>query len=53
MNVLVTGGTGALGREVVTDLRGSGHRVRVLSRKSGTGADWDLAAQDDVFFKAV
>lgn len=46
MNVLVTGGTGALGREVVIDLRGSGHRVRVLSRKSGTGADWvqgDLA----------
>ena len=40
MNVLVTGGTGALGREVVIDLRGSGHRVRVLSRKSGTGADW-------------
>jgi uncharacterized protein YbjT (DUF2867 family) len=46
MNVLVTGGTGALGREVVIDLRGSGHRVRVLSRKAGTGADWvkgDLA----------
>lgn len=46
MNVLVTGGTGALGREVVIDLRGSGHRVRVLSRKPGTGADWvrgDLA----------
>jgi uncharacterized protein YbjT (DUF2867 family) len=46
MNVLVTGGTGALGREVVIDLRGSGHRVRVLSRKDGTGADWvrgDLA----------
>lgn len=40
MNVLVTGATGALGREVVIDLRGSGHRVRVLSRKAGTGADW-------------
>lgn len=46
MNVLVTGGTGALGREVVIDLRRAGHRVRVLSRKAGTGADWvqgDLA----------
>jgi len=38
--VLVTGGTGALGREVVIDLRSSGHRVRILSRKAGTGADW-------------
>ena len=40
MNVLVTGGTGALGREVVRDLRTSGHRARIFSRKSGTGADW-------------
>src|ERR1700680_677126 len=40
MYVLVTGGTGALGREVVIDLRSSGHRARVLSRKAGTGADW-------------
>ena len=40
MNVLVTGGTGALGRDVVRDLRRSGHRARVLSRKPGTGADW-------------
>lgn len=40
MNVLVTGGTGALGRDVVKGLRASGHRVRVLSRRSGTGADW-------------
>jgi uncharacterized protein YbjT (DUF2867 family) len=40
MNVLVTGGTGALGREVVNGLRASGHRVRVLSRRGGTGADW-------------
>jgi uncharacterized protein YbjT (DUF2867 family) len=47
MNVLVTGGTGALGREVVIDLRSSGHRARVFSRKPGTGADWvqgDLAS---------
>ena len=40
VNVLVTGATGALGREVVNGLRGSGHRVRVLSRRSGTGGDW-------------
>jgi uncharacterized protein YbjT (DUF2867 family) len=45
MNVLVTGGTGALGREVVNELRGSGHRARVLSRKAGTGVDW---AQGDL-----
>ena len=47
MNVLVTGGTGALGREVVNELRSSGHRARVFSRKAGTGGDWvqgDLAS---------
>lgn len=46
MNVLVTGGTGALGRELVVALRAAGHRARVLSRHPGTGADWvqaDLA----------
>lgn len=32
MNVLVTGGTGALGRHVVVELRKSGHRARILSR---------------------
>jgi uncharacterized protein YbjT (DUF2867 family) len=32
MNVLVTGGTGTLGRHVVTLLRQSGHRARILSR---------------------
>jgi uncharacterized protein YbjT (DUF2867 family) len=40
MHVLVTGGTGALGIEVVKDLRDSGHRVRILSRKRGEGDDW-------------
>src|ERR1700730_197102 len=40
MNVLVTGGTGALGREVVDKLRDSRHRVRVLSRRPGEGEDW-------------
>lgn len=43
MNVLVTGGTGALGREVVIALRGAGHRARVMSRRAGTGADWAQA----------
>ncbi|HMJ38081.1 MAG TPA: NAD(P)H-binding protein [Verrucomicrobiae bacterium] len=32
MNVLVTGGTGTLGRHVVRLLRNSGHRARILSR---------------------
>ncbi|TAN34652.1 NAD-dependent epimerase/dehydratase family protein [bacterium] len=46
MNVLVTGGTGALGHHVVERLRGSGHRARILSRRPGEGDDWvqgDLA----------
>jgi uncharacterized protein YbjT (DUF2867 family) len=33
LNVLVTGGTGTLGRHVVTLLRQSGHRARILSRQ--------------------
>ena len=32
MNILVTGGTGTLGRLVVMRLRQSGHRARILSR---------------------
>lgn len=32
MNVLVTGGTGTLGRHVVRQLREAGHRARILSR---------------------
>jgi uncharacterized protein YbjT (DUF2867 family) len=32
MNVLVTGGTGVLGRHVVRLLRASGHRARIFSR---------------------
>lgn len=40
MNVLVTGGTGALGRELVVAVRAAGHRARVMSRRPGTGADW-------------
>ena len=33
--VLVTGGTGTLGRHLVPALRGAGHHVRVLSRTTG------------------
>src|SRR5260370_19478021 len=40
MHVLVTGGTGALGREVVRRLIDEGHRARVLSRKYAEGDDW-------------
>lgn len=34
MNILVTGGTGLLGRAVVAQLAGRGHTVRILSRSS-------------------
>jgi uncharacterized protein YbjT (DUF2867 family) len=37
--ILVTGGTGTLGRLVVARLRDAGHRVRVLSRQSRESAD--------------
>lgn len=40
MNVLVTGGTGALGREVVEQLKQAGHHVRIYSRKPKDGGDW-------------
>lgn len=57
MNVLVTGGTGTLGRSVVTILRQSGHRARIFSRHTRghvdavqgdlkTGAGLDRALQD-------
>ncbi|WP_114907712.1 SDR family oxidoreductase [Ornithinimicrobium murale] len=37
--ILVTGGTGLLGREVVPRLRAAGHTVRILSRGGGTPAE--------------
>jgi uncharacterized protein YbjT (DUF2867 family) len=47
MHILVTGATGALGRDVVKQLLERGHRVRILSRKAAAGHDWvrgDLAS---------
>lgn len=47
VEVLVTGGSGAVGHLVVRGLRESGHRAVVLSRRPGVGADWrrgDLAS---------
>ena len=42
--VLVTGGSGTLGRYVVTRLKDGGHDVRVLSRRPGAGThQGDLA----------
>jgi uncharacterized protein YbjT (DUF2867 family) len=35
--ILVTGGTGTLGRPLVSCLRAQGHQVRVLSRRPGAG----------------
>ena len=42
MHVLVTGGTGALGRQLVKRLLDTGHRARILSRRQaeGTADDW-------------
>jgi uncharacterized protein YbjT (DUF2867 family) len=40
MHVLVTGGTGALGRQVTRRLLESGHRARILSRRPADGDDW-------------
>jgi uncharacterized protein YbjT (DUF2867 family) len=37
--ILVTGGTGTLGQQVVSRLREAGREVRVLSRRRGTGPD--------------
>ena len=40
--ILVTGGTGTLGKLVVARLRGAGHSVRVLSRGSRPGSDHEI-----------
>ncbi|MCM6773398.1 NAD(P)H-binding protein [Nocardia sp. CDC159] len=47
--VLVTGGTGALGKRIVERLRVRGHEVRVLSRREGAGTHvGDLATGEGV-----
>lgn len=46
MNILVTGGTGLLGGEVVAHLAGRGHRVRILSRTSRPHGHADVVAGD-------
>lgn len=46
MRILVTGGTGHLGRPVVAGLIADGHRVRVLARTPGHGGTIDWAPGD-------
>lgn len=56
MDILVTGGTGRLGRRVVPALRERGHRVRVLSRRAGPGhvvGDLDTGAGVDAAVAGV
>lgn len=51
MNVLVTGGTGTLGRHIVMRLRQSGHRARIVTRHARGHVDavqCDLATGDGV-----
>lgn len=49
MTILVTGGTGRLGRPTVAALRARGHDVRILSRRPGADhAVADLATGDGV-----
>lgn len=65
MNILVTGGTGALGRPLVTLLRDSGHRARILTRNpegqvdavqgnlaTGAGLEKAVAGMDAVIHAA-
>lgn len=47
--ILVTGGTGTLGRPTVEKLKAAGHQVRVLSRRSGAGlSTGDLLTGDGI-----
>ena len=49
MTILVTGGTGILGRPTVARLKEAGHDVRILSRKPGEGRIVaDLNAEGDL-----
>ncbi|HET9781344.1 MAG TPA: NAD(P)H-binding protein [Candidatus Dormibacteraeota bacterium] len=66
MNVLVTGGTGTVGRHVVMQLRQKGHRARIFSRhprghvdavpgdlKTGTNLDRALNGMDAIVHAAT
>ena len=46
--ILVTGGTGTLGQQVVSRLREAGREVRVLSRRSRTGRDGLVVTTGDL-----
>lgn len=48
MNILVTGGTGHLGRAVVALLKDGGHDVRILARGPGTKALLEAAEKSTV-----
>jgi uncharacterized protein YbjT (DUF2867 family) len=65
MNVLVTGGTGTVGRHVVMRLRHQGHRARIFTRnprghvdavpgdlKTGAGVDRAVAGMDAIIHAA-
>lgn len=42
MKILISGGTGLIGREVTKQLKNEGHEVTLLSRKAGTGKiEWN------------
>jgi nucleoside-diphosphate-sugar epimerase len=43
MGILVTGGTGLLGREVVERLKRDGHAVRGMSRRPQPSPGWVVA----------
>jgi uncharacterized protein YbjT (DUF2867 family) len=45
MNVLVTGGTGFVGREIVRQLRNAGHRIHLLARNPESPATREVAHQ--------
>ena len=47
--ILVTGGTGTLGRQVVSRLQQAGHEVRVLSRRSRGSQDGPISQDGPVF----
>ena len=44
--ILVTGGTGHLGRDLVPNLKQAGHRLRLLARHPGTDAEIDWVKGD-------